>query len=603
MTEQACWLEEEVFTWLARLPFLAPEDLALLTGRPGRDIKAVLHGMDRNGWADRIMPSSPEMDSSPLYVLTEPARQWAAGSGREANGARMLEAPLAWNDIVHCLLRLEATVGLNIFAANFVSSARRDGEIETEDLCAVPALRPWDAWWPSGIQANGCLTRPGTFAPFFVLVDRAGVPAEHRRALVAGWYAFRDSSQAWGRDDIPPILVICAQPEQEQEWARAVLASADRRRVAPLCVLLTHRSSGFSDDPLGRVWRTPDRLGRAALKERLIWRRADSAHPAFIRPVGLPDLLEADDQVRRSLQQWARSLGNDDRRETSGRTTEQLAALSLSVNNEQKRLIECIGRLPLLAKAELAVVLALPVILAGRLIEQCLRQGLIAVATAPVATSPRYHLTETGLRLLAARDGVPWRRYARDAHLVAALPEEYGGRLQTLSRQFEHTTGANGFLVNCLTRRSVGGPRLVSWRSVFDAAIRFDSAGLQRWLRPDGAGDVEQEGAVHSFFLEWDRDTEKRSKLREKLDSYAAYYRAQGLRRDSAPVLLFVTTTTARREDVIWDAVAAISHHSDVLPGLVLTSLSSLVEWQGPFGTIWRSSGSRERRQWPRAAE
>jgi hypothetical protein len=181
-----------------------------------------------------------------------------------------VDLPLSWSDITQRLVRLEATVVLNVFAAGLVTSARRDIEIEVEDLRGLPVRRPRDAWWPGGVRAYGCLARLGGFAPFFVAVDRAGVPTEHRRALVAAWYAFCESDHVWGRDGIPPILVICDQPEQEEKWAEAVLASADRRKVAPLTVLLTHRSLGFGEDP-GRVaWRTSDNLSRATLNSRLL---------------------------------------------------------------------------------------------------------------------------------------------------------------------------------------------------------------------------------------------------------------------------------------------------------------------------------------------
>ena len=86
---------------------------------------------------------------------------------------------------------------------------------------------------------------------------------------MAAWYAFHESDHVWGRDGIPPILVICDQPEQEEEWAEAVLASADRRRLAPLAVLLTHRSLGFGEDPGSVAWRTSENLSRATLNSRL----------------------------------------------------------------------------------------------------------------------------------------------------------------------------------------------------------------------------------------------------------------------------------------------------------------------------------------------
>ena len=605
MTTREATIQCEVLNWLARLPFLAAEDLALLTGKPVTDIDTVLHEMDRSGQADWITPSSPELDSTRLYVLTEPARRWASEQLQGPDADRLEVLPLGWSEVVHRLTRLEATVGLNVFAANLVSSVRRDAGIEVQDFRALPVRRPREAWWPAGGQGYGCLALPGGFAPFFVALDRAGVPAVHRRALVAGWYAFRESYQSWGRDDIPPILVICAQPEQEEIWARAVLASAGRRGVAPLRVLLTHRSPGFIDDPGGAIWLTADGTLRATLKERLVWRPEIPVEPAVLKLDGPPMASDLNHQAPPRLQQWARSLAGDygGRGGDTGATTERLAALSLMASSEQKGLLECVGRHPLLAKAELAAVLGLPAIYARRVIEKSLRQGLVKVATPPGGntgvTGPRHSLTGTGLRLLAARDGVSLRRYAQHGPLAAALPGGQGGRLQTLVRQFEHTVGANSFFVNCLARSAGKGPKLVSWQSAFEAATRFESGGVRRWLRPDGAGEVEHDGASHAFFLEWDRGTERIAVLLEKLDRYAAYYRAPRV-SGSCPPHLLVVTTSPQREEVMWRAVAAVFGKPafKASDSHVLTTVSSLVDRYGPYASIWRRGGGRERQSW-----
>lgn len=66
-------LTADIFNWLARLPFLAANHLALLTGQPSPDVEAALRQMDRDGHLDWVTPSSPELDTARLYVLTEPA--------------------------------------------------------------------------------------------------------------------------------------------------------------------------------------------------------------------------------------------------------------------------------------------------------------------------------------------------------------------------------------------------------------------------------------------------------------------------------------------------------------------------------------------------
>ena len=263
-------IDSELVIWLARLPFLAAQDLALLTGRSEANVEGHLREMDRTGWTEWVQPSSREIDSAELSVLTQPARHWVTGQLHGPMG-QAPELPLSWYDIVYRLACLETTVVLNIFAAELVASLRRVGEIRVEEFRALPTRRPWCAWWPPGVHAYGCLTGPVGYAPFFVACDQVGVPAAHRRVLVTGWAKFRGSRRAWGGDDIPPILVICPEAEQEDSWERVVSASADNRRTAPLRVVLTHRSRDFSADPCGAHWRTAESRLRLTLERRLTW--------------------------------------------------------------------------------------------------------------------------------------------------------------------------------------------------------------------------------------------------------------------------------------------------------------------------------------------
>jgi hypothetical protein len=303
MTPDKSLLESEVLTWLARLPFVAPEDLEFLTGQPLSGVQTLLRAMGRRGWTDSIAPASPEIDSKRLYVLTKAARRWLADqAGRPATDG-ILPAPLDWGDVLHYVIRLEVAVSLNIFAANLVATARHDEEFKVQHFSAVPAWRPRAAFWPPNVQGYGCLSYSGLVAPFFVAVDRPLVPNMHRRLLVRHWYYFREHNSAWGRDDIPPILVICPSPGEEEEWAAAALVSADRRKVAPMRLLLTNTSSGLADDPAGPVWRTAERSFRATLTRRFPLRGRVALTPAAISTDGRPDAFA----LSRTLLEWATS--------------------------------------------------------------------------------------------------------------------------------------------------------------------------------------------------------------------------------------------------------------------------------------------------------
>jgi hypothetical protein len=228
-------------------------------------------------------------------------------------------------------------------------------------------------------------------------------------------------------------------------------------------------------------------------------------------------------------------------------------------------------------------------------LDRAVQHGLVDAVVGPIGQR-HFVLGEFGLRLLAARAGVPFRRFANHTPFVASLPAAAGGRLQTLIRQFEHTVGANSFMVECLRNSSdPGSPALAVWQNPIEAVVRFESGGVRRALRPDGAGEVVREGRPHSFFLEWDRGTERINVLLEKLTRYAAYYRSASAASADA---LLVVTPTPHREIVVWRAVSAVMR-PEAERGVVRTTVASLVDQYGPYAPIWRQFGSDVRGSWP----
>lgn len=570
----------DVLQWLARLPFLGVDDLALLTGQPEGDIEGVLREMKQDGLVDSIAPSSPELDTAVVHILSDPTRRWLTSTLGEA-AARTL--PLAWSDAVHRLARLEATVALNVFAAGLVASLHRSADREVADLRALPVRRPQDAWWPPGVQGYGCIRAAAGAAPFFVTVDRAGAPAAHRAVLVAGWYRFRESRQPWG-SEIPPILVLCPGPAREDDWARAVIASAERRDAVPLRVLLAGVAAGAGAHP----WRRADGGSRAALMEWLpVWHTEHLSLPSARMP-DLPPAVASEE--RQPLHRWAREVATGARNAT---TVERAAAVALTTSAVEKALIECLGRHPLLSEAELAAVLQLDLRVVGRAVERVAILGLTGHVERPGDQRRRYCLSSAALHALAVRDGVPVRRYARHAP-VTVLPASDGDRVPTLLQQYEHTAGANSFFIAWVDSPA-GGPQLLAWLSAAESAIRFESGGRRRWLRPDGAGKLGVGDEAFPFLLEWDRGTERVAVLGTKLVRYGEYFRSSRASSEPAPVLLFVTTTP-QREDLVW-RVAASAMGPDA--GRLLTTTDSLIGRLTPRGCIWRRQTDSPRQHWP----
>ncbi len=574
----------DVLQWLARLPFLGVDDLALLTGQPEPDIEGVLREMKHDGLVDWITPSSPELDTAAVHILSEPTRRWLTSTLGEAE-ARTL--PLAWRDLVHCLARLEATVALNVFSAGLVASLHRSADREVADLRALPVRRPRDAWWPPGVLGYGRIAATAGAAPFFVTVDRAGAPVAHRAALVAGWYRFREKSQPWG-NDIPPMLVLCPGPALENDWARAVLASAERRDVVPLRVLTAGLATG-AEGVGATAWRQAQSGGRAGLLEWLpVWRAGHLSIPS----AAVPDVLPAaPNEERQPLHRWAHNVTSGAR---SATTFERAAAIALTTSTVEKALIECLGRHPLLNEADLATVLHLDPRVVRRAVERATDLGLIVRVERSGDHSRRYCLSSVGLHSLAVRDRVPVRRYARHAG-VTALPAGDGERVPTLLHQYEHTAGANSFFVGWLRAGTEARPRLSAWLSAADSAIRFETSGRRRWLRPDGAGKLRVGDEAFPFLIEWDRGTERVAVLAQKLARYAEYYRACRMNGAIPPTLLFITTTP-QREQLVWQLAAR------VLQGFAVylrTTTASLLHRLGPSNVIWQTGARQARVPWP----
>lgn len=575
-------LTRDALHWIARLPFLSLDDVALLTGQPAPDVEAVLREMKQHGLVDAVTPSSPELDSAPLYVLTEPTRRRLRST---FDGEPVRSLPLAWRDIIHWLARLEATIALNAFAAGLAASLH-SADHEVADFHVLPVRRPQNAWWPPGVQGYGCIRAVAGAAPFFVFVDRAGAPSAHRAALIAGWYRFREGGQPWGYD-IPPILVLCPGPARKDEWARAVLVSAQRRDAVPLRVLLTSvvaGTGGFGP----RTWQPVAGPSRAALMEWLPVRHADhlalsSAPLPYLRP-------PAPDEEHRPLHRWAREVATGARNAT---TIERTVANALTTSEVEKRLLECLAYHPLLSEADLATVLHRDSRLVRSAIERATMQGLIAHVERSGDRCLRYCLASAGLRVLALRDGVPVRRYARHAP-VTVLTAGEGERVPTLLQQYEHTVGANSFFIAWL-EGPPGGPKLLSWLSAAESAIRFESGGRRCWLRPDGAGALRVDDEAFAFLLEWDRGTERAPVVAEKLARYAEHYQACGTSGTDPPALLFVTTTP-HREELVWQLAARLLRDASAH---LRTTTASLVERRGPAHAIWRTEAGRRRTTWP----
>lgn len=584
----------DVLAWVANLPLVSEAELALLTRQPAPAVGALLAELARTGWLDWVSPRSPELPDVKRYVLTPGAAQFES-TLRPLDSNAPQATHLRWNDTLRRITCIELVASLNAASAWLVAGAQHHEGLGNMSARAFPLTRHQDSMWPAEVHAGLSLEQlEDSWSPadLYLAVARAGLPRTHVRAVVAGWYNHRQP-EAVPRRPVPTLL-ICPDEATEVAWIDAVRDAAERRGLRTLPVFAVQAASlsptAWIDAickhaATGNPVRLIEHLMPALPSRECVPPTSGRVHP---RPAVDPGPR---------LQAWAKDVGANDGPASRARgRVAQIAALRLSITAEQLRLLLAVGRYPLLTEVEIALVLGLQPHFTRRNLSRCLTQGLVEAIVGPsrpAAAGVRYVLTELGLRLLAARQRVPFRRFAEDGTFVALGENGRDTRLQTLLRQFEHTIGANSFFVRCLTARTDEDPRLVAWQSSFEATLEFDDGGGRRRIRPDGGGQLRAGDSTCHFVLEWDRGTERIAALLAKLDRYAAFYRSQ-LREAGEPSRLLVVCPTPHREALFWNAAKAV-FTSESSRRHLFTTPAPLFERRGPFADIWRWSGSPRR--------
>ncbi|MPZ50972.1 MAG: hypothetical protein GEU75_17010 [Dehalococcoidia bacterium] len=602
MKAPAIKLQAEALDWLSRLPLLGAYELGLLLGITNREADRALYELETLHWVEAVTAPSPELDAERFHALSPEAVSKQAERLGVAETEFLAELPLGKREIMLRRARIETTAGLNRFAAELAADVRRDEELELGDFWSLPRQRKGEAWWPPEVEGFGWLRSGPSYAPFFVAWDRAAAPLIHRQKRVAGWYGFREAEHPWGRDDIPPILVLCPSEAELADWTRAVLASADRRMVRPLRVLPAGIDAAASEGPLGPIWRRPGGTVQSPLTERLAWRweipnQARGHHLTLTTP------LETLQPPRHPLRSQGLAPLAKQGSANPGIAT-VLGVSSMLTDATEKRILEWLAYHPLLSADDIGVLLRTRGGEAEPVLRNLARIGLVDSVEKPLKEDGvavrGYFLTYCGLQVLAFRDGVPPHRYARYGVMAAAMPaKQGGGRLQTLLRQLDHTVGINRLFVRMVRDGDRNDAVLVRWLSASEAALQFKDGDATHWLRPDGAGDLYWQGRTRRFYLEWDRGTMRWPQMDEKCRMYAQYYAwLASTGAGSIPDVLIVTTTT-QRETAIRQALDAALQQASHPPARIFTSVAPLIDRLGPFAAVWRDSSSTKRRTWP----
>ena len=597
---------------VVRLPLLGDRELGLLLGVTEHEALSLRRELERLGWVEWVMPDSAQIQARRrAFLRPEAVPELAAllGRPREEITGRLAVRRL---DAVAGIAAMEAAVGVNALLVGLARDAgaravsladarrlpadRREppraGGAGPRDPGRRPAAR--DFWYPGGVAAYGCLRSGDRVAPFFVAWDRAGAPAWHRRSQLRRWARFRLSGNPWGPGGLPPVVIAAAGEAELAQWRDAAMWR-ESRAGEPLQLVLATVPELASAGPGGALWRTPSAPGRALLARHLSWRPREALPPASA-PVAWPARVTALPRREAAASPPLRSRGRLLRRRRLGARSgrERVALVSLATDAAEKRLVEYVGRNPLLDEEQLAVLLELSPAATRRRLARLLGLGVIAAVSRRAAGEEqppeRFLLLTPGLRWLAARDRVPFSLYARHGAAIA-LSGSDGTRLTRPTRayrDFDHTLGLNRALVRFAVDARATGARLQAWHPEAASERRFVLAdGRSARICPDGVGVLVRGAETCSFLFEYDRGTMDVVHYRQKLAGYRAYFALERWRADfpSRPLLLFACARY-RSEATVMRAAALWSPGQELLLA---------PEWRyghgregGILGPVWR---------------
>lgn len=477
---------------------------------------------------------------------------------------------------------------------------RRDGNYEIVDLRVLPrSRRRATQRWPAWVDGYGCLRQGNSYESFFVAWDRQRAPDVHRSARVHAWY---DAVEAWGSGRLPRILLVTPSRDEEPRWKSAVSITARRRGDYDLDIGVTTAADALGGQPTGPVWRWLGEDDGQPLAQIIA---ATDGLPLFEapRPVRY-DLLERGVATHTpSLKAWAAGTVHSVR--TSGR--EQTAGLRLTLDPVRLRVIEELARHPYLTEQELAYSLGESLEVARRLLRDIERGGAIAAIEQETARSvvKRYFVTYAGLRLLAAREGVPALRYAANSVVAAETSARGrgGSRLRNLRGNLDHTIGPNVFFARLARDAQRAGHPRPYWWSEAEATKRFRHNDRDYWVRPDGAGLYSIGDQRMGFLFEYDRGTMRRRDYMRKLAGITAYFESAGYRGSfsNRPIVLVVAETDGGESRFAAVAREAAQQFGIDLP-MFFTTLQHVerrsMNPAGTLGPIWRPYDSEVRGSW-----
>jgi hypothetical protein len=406
-----------------------------------------------------------------------------------------------------------------------------------------------------------------------------------RRALLRAHRPFLSRLHALRRAiGAQPRIIIATTDQRVEDWHELLESVAQARLEAPLRAWIV-RWESLEADLKARMAHDEPRLPATEVR---VWRPQvlplDPVRPESPIPTTVGDLAAT---PARTLSPGAR-----------------LGHLVLTLKPVEGHLLNEIAEHPFLPADRLAAVLGCETRHGRARLAGLRRRGLVRSLDPEEAgdaqTDELWELTVDGLRLVAARMGLPLPAAVRANGLVGGGPEEPIGRRRNLVRYLAHTLGADNTFINLyrladLFTRQGGDDRLLEWLG--------PAACARRLMRPDGYGRYLRDGTAYEFYLEYDRGTTSRRDYFEKFTSYYSYVERRRFERDyhGFPMVLVITTSPAA-EQRIAEALRVTSRgYPFVLPVLLTCEGLGVVSRYNPeglLGPIWRDAWSTERRYW-----
>ncbi|GHO88152.1 replication-relaxation family protein [Dictyobacter formicarum] len=606
--EQGSFADQVLF-WLLKHPYQRASDLAFVFQRDRSTISRHLSSLLALKLIEAVhvaclAPARAEL----VYHLS------AAGVEQVAARAEVKPAALAalWQTDEHALLRLlprlPAHIPLQDAIYSFVAETPRHLSYRAGERAVV--RWHWQHQYRHTVQRGA--KRITCHLDGVVVLSRQahqkGTHDQHEPGRVPSWYCvfwlvdpglvgdrdldlirqrlrallqWREASERWPvYHAFPPLLILAPTAHQRDLWIRCAQEEAAHLRVAPLCGACAMRLEHVSSWRF--AWHGLDGSGPVPLHSLL------QAHDVTAIPPGLlaPRMVERLDGAEASAPRGRKSFlvggfsaraapGLGDNGSTKQAMTYQFWSLRLCYRHLV--VLQQLYASPLLALPELASLLRSEPATIRRYLVDLRLNGLVMVR------EKRYHLSEEGLRLLAAMLGVSF------SHVAQYHDDHWQQRgIEHVWRLRVHAAGVYGFLARLQQQAWARGEELLWWETR-RCAHRYRLHGRWHNLMPDALFSYQGQGKAQppiEAWLEWDRGTMHGPALITKFEAYAHYIRSSQYRQDHQmlPQLLLVVPSTSR-EHFLAQLVQAV-----LVPlGLpVWTTTVPLMQAQGPASAIWK---------------